>query len=151
MNELRQSITLLLVLGLAFAAMLGVIAPRRVPGILGRILLLPLLLGVLFAVLGQLFREASPLMQLVLLLGLGPIALVVLLRIVLGKSLFTHILGNLIYDLLKAAFLGAWRAGVALPRLMLRRSLHGRNRRARRGQRHLPWQDRRTKHRWDRR
>jgi len=32
---------------------------------------------------------------------------VVLLRLLLGKALFTHLLGNLLYDLLKAAFLGA--------------------------------------------
>jgi hypothetical protein len=84
----------------------------------GRFILLPLSTALLPAT-GQSFATVSPWMQLVLLLALGPVALVGLLRLVLGKVLFTHILGNLLYDLLKTAFFGAWRARRALLLLLV--------------------------------
>ncbi len=76
---------------------------------------------------------------------------VVLLRLLLGKALFTHLLGNLLYDLLKAAFLGAWRAGTALPRLLVREVWHGGRQRPRRRRGRTRWEERRRHAPWERR
>ncbi len=56
---------------------LGLIAPRCVPGILGRFFLLPLLVAALLSLMWQSLRAASPWTQLLLLLTLGPVMLVV--------------------------------------------------------------------------
>src|SRR5947208_16362333 len=97
-------------LGIGFFAWL---AGWRLKLFAGRFILLPLLTALLAAA-GQSFSTISPWMQLMLLLVLVPVVLVVLLRLVLGQVLFNHILGNLIYDLLKTASFGAWRARTAL-------------------------------------
>lgn len=152
MEELRGSLAPLFVLGLALAVILGLIAPRRVPGILGRFFLLPLLVAALLFLTWQSLRAASPWTQLVLLLTLGPVVLVVLLRLMLGQGLFTHILGDLLYDLLKAAFFGAWRAGTALSRLLVHGVVgHGRRQQTRRRRGRTRWEETRRNAPWERR
>lgn len=151
MEELRRSLAPLFVLGLALAVILGLIAPRRVPGILGRFFLLPLLVAFLLSLGWQSLRAASPWTQLLLLLTLGPVVLVVLLRLLLGQALFTHLLGDLLYDLLKTACLGAWRAGTALPRLLVREVWHGGRHPTRRRRGRTRWEERRRHAPWERR
>jgi len=103
-SELANSIKLLMLMLVSFGVMLGFIRLARLPQILVRILIIPMVLGILFAMGRQGWGELPPVQQAMALLVVLPIGLIILLRIALGKEIFKHVIGNLVYDLLKNGF-----------------------------------------------
>lgn len=92
-----------------FGVMLGVVRIASVPMFLARILLLPLLLVTFWNVGRQWWNLLPPGERVLICIVLLPVGMIVLMRLVLGKDLFKHILGNFIYDALKWSFLKFWR------------------------------------------
>jgi len=103
-SELYNSIKLLMLMLVSFGVILGFIRLARLPQILVRILIIPVVLGIIFAMGRQGWGQLPPLQQAMALLVVLPIGLIILLRMVLGKEIFKHVIGNLVYDLLKNGF-----------------------------------------------
>jgi len=108
-GELSQSIKVLLIMLTGFGVMLGIVRVAKVPLILSRILILPLFLGILLNIGRQWWSLMSSGERALVCLVLMPVGMVVLMRLVLGKALFTEILGHFIYDVLKWCFFLFWR------------------------------------------
>jgi hypothetical protein len=108
-GELSQSIKVLLIMLTGFGVMLGIVRLASVPLILARILILPLFLGILWSVGRQWWGLLSSGERALMFLVLFPVGMIALMRLILGKDLFRHILGNFIYDVLKWSFFQFWR------------------------------------------
>jgi len=103
-----------------FGVILGLIRVSRLPKILARILILPIILGMLYAAGRQWWGQLPALQQQLVLIVLLPVALVILLRLVMGAELFREVLGNFIYDLLKNGFILLFNLTVGLFSLPIR-------------------------------
>jgi hypothetical protein len=108
-GELSQSIKVLLIMLTGFGVMLGIVRVASVPLILARILILPLFLGILWNVGRQWWNLLPPGERALVFLVLFPVGMIALMRLILGKDLFRHVLGNFIYDVLKWSFFQFWR------------------------------------------
>ena len=100
-SELSQLLKLLFIMLTGFGVMLGIVRIARVPLILARLFIFPVLLVILWNA-GRQWWTMLPLGQRALVfLVLLPVGMMVIMRLVLGKELFNHILGNFLYDVLK--------------------------------------------------
>ena len=108
-GELSQSIKVLLIMLTGFGVMLGIVRLASVPLILARILILPLFLGILLTTGRQWWDLLPPAERAFMCLVLLPVGMIVFLRLILGKTLFTQISGHFIYDVLKWSFFRFWR------------------------------------------
>jgi hypothetical protein len=108
-GELSQSIKVLLIMLTGFGVMLGIVRLASVPLILARILIFPLFLGILLTAGRQWWDLLPPAERAFMCLVLLPVGMIVFLRVILGKNLFTQILGHFIYDVLKWSFFKFWR------------------------------------------
>ncbi|MBW2135840.1 MAG: hypothetical protein JRG72_11560 [Deltaproteobacteria bacterium] len=119
-TELITAIKQLLIMLVGFGVILGLIRVSRLPKILARILILPIILGMLYAAGHQWWVQLPAVQQQLVLIVLLPVALVILLRLVLGAELFREVLGNFIYDLLKNGFILLFNLTVGLFSLPIR-------------------------------
>jgi len=108
---------------MGFGVMLGIIRISRVPKILARILLTPIILGILYSISLQYWHQMSQAQKTLALILFFPIVIVSLLRFILGAELFREVLSHFIYDVLKnGVFAVFWLLGglLRLPQRFLR-------------------------------
>lgn len=108
-GELTHYIKLLLIMLTGFAVMLGIVRLASVPMILARIIILPIFLGILWNVGFHWWSLLPPGKRVFVFLVLFPVGMILIMRLILGRDLFRHILGNFIYDVLKWTFFQIWR------------------------------------------
>ncbi len=113
MNEIRVLMITIIGLGL----ILGLISNRKAFALIARVLLMAALLPIGIAVIQPAFSQLSLFERIITILIVSLIGLVLILRIVLGKILFTEIVGHFLYDVLKVVVLFPFRV---LARLLRR-------------------------------
>lgn len=94
---------------MAFGLMLGLLSRKKVFKAIGRMIFLPMLFWVLFNYINRFYNNLNTFPQVLFLVVFSILILVAILRLTLGKTVFTDVLGNFIYDLLKAFFLLPFR------------------------------------------
>jgi hypothetical protein len=100
-NDLKPVIFMLLAVGV----ILGLLSPRKAIGrILAMVILVPMAVGIGGGYLKTFVENAATPADFAILLAGVLLVIIVLLRILLGKEIFTHIIGNFIYDILKESF-----------------------------------------------
>ncbi len=97
--------TLLIILLIAFGLIFGFFTREQAFRKLGKVLIMAALLPVFISLFKTCLSQLSFEKKIIFLAVFGLIGIFVLLRILLGKSIFNHFLGNFAYDGLKAVFL----------------------------------------------
>lgn len=107
--SLSESLKVLFLVVIGLGVTVGLIKLNALPKIFFRLLIAPIVIGVLYTVGLQHWQQLPHFYQQAALIVLLPVALIVVLRVILGADLFREILGNFLYDLLKTLFLALWR------------------------------------------
>ncbi len=98
---------LLALLGLG--VVLGLVSKQQVLRTIGRMIFFPVLLAVILTYGKQIWIHMDSFSQMAVAVAILLAGIVFLLKIVLGKELFTDVLGNFIYDVLKTVVLFPFR------------------------------------------
>lgn len=92
---------LLVIILLAFGLIFGIFSREQVFRKIGRVLLIVALSPILLGAGKNYYAQLPPVQKVVLPILIIPLVLILLLRLLLGKDLFSDIIGNFFYDGIK--------------------------------------------------
>ena len=92
---------MLVILCTAFGVILGIVKPKTLPRRLTMILFMPLLIAIVLSFLKGMSAGMNVVEQMLLWSIVLIVGFVLILRFLLGRELFQHVLGHFVYDVLK--------------------------------------------------
>lgn len=117
LNVLKYLLLMIMALGL----IVGLVSRRQVFRTIGGMIFFPILIAIIYTYGKNIFNQMDSINQLITAAIILFIGILIVLRILFGAQILTHLAGNFIYDILKALFLFPFRIMQKIFHLILRR------------------------------
>lgn len=109
MSEISSSIKVLIFILMAIGLIFGLVSKARIGKYILGLVFIPIVLGVIWTIFKGAYSGMSALQSMLFATIILVVGLVVVLRILLGKELWSTVVGNFIYDVIKWLFLLPFR------------------------------------------